>query len=91
MFPQNLCDPALVSVQYCDIQVFRRDLFPLWLAGCLCLAVAVRGSGSELRFSQSLKPEDRTAAGLAKLSSDEVAVIDALVRRDTSARAGSPR
>jgi hypothetical protein len=57
----------------------------VWL---LALA-ALHADPVDLRFSQTLTAEDRAAAGLSKLSSDEVAVIDALVRRDTSARAGS--
>jgi hypothetical protein len=41
----------------------------------------------DLRFSATLSVADRAAAGLAKLSSDQVAVIDALVRRDSATRA----
>ncbi len=59
------------------------------LAACLLLGVIVRAESNDVRFSQSLKSEERTASGLTRLTSDEVAVIDALVRRDTSARAGS--
>ncbi len=36
------------------------------------------------RFSVSLNPTDRAAAGLGKLTSDQIAVIDALARRDTA-------
>lgn len=42
------------------------------------------------RFSSTLKAEDKTAAGLDKLSSDQVAVLDALVRRDTATRGSTP-
>jgi len=48
-----------------------------------------RAAAEELRFSVTLGAADRTASGLAKLSSDQVAVIDALVRRDTAARGGT--
>ena len=64
---------------------------PAWI---LLLVVAVTfvtgasgsAASSGIRFSQSLNAADRTASGLDRLTSDEVAVIDALVRRDTSAR-----
>jgi hypothetical protein len=56
----------------------------LWFAGCLLLAAAVHADVNDLRFSVSLKPEERTAIGLARLTSDEAAVLDALVRRDTT-------
>ena len=58
------------------------------VAWLLLLTAAVAQTG-ELRFSQSLKAEDRAEAGLTRLSSDEIAVIDALVRRDTGTRAGT--
>lgn len=58
------------------------------LAWLLVLSAAVAQTG-DVRFSQTLSAEDRTAAGLPRLSSDEVAVIDALVRRDTGTRAGT--
>jgi hypothetical protein len=54
------------------------------------LALAATGlHANDVRFSHSLSAEDRSAAGLPRLSSDEVAVIDALVRRDTATR-GAP-
>ena len=56
----------------------------LWLAGCLLLAAMARAEVNELRFTVSLKPEERMAIGLARLTSDEAAVLDALVRRDTT-------
>ena len=58
------------------------------VAWLLVLSAAVAQTG-DVRFSQTLSAEDRTAAGLPRLSSDEVAVIDALVRRDTGTRAGT--
>jgi len=61
----------------------------LGIALSLLFAVAVQAASSDGRFSQALNTEDLTAAGLKQLTSDEVAVIDALVRRDTAARAGS--
>ena len=64
------------------------------LAVCL-LAIGLFGYGhawaasGDVRFSNTLNAEEREASGLKGLTSDEVAVIDALVRRDTTARAGS--
>jgi len=55
----------------------------------LFLLTAAVAQTSEIRFSQSLTADDRAAAGLTRLTSDEVAVIDALVRRDTGTRAGT--
>jgi hypothetical protein len=60
-----------------------------WLAVWLLAMSTVWAAQSDVRFSNTLNAEERAASGLARLSSDEVAVIDALVRRDTSARAGS--
>ena len=59
------------------------------LVAWLWALTVVGAQASDVRFSQALKAEERTAAGLARLSSDEVAVIDALVRRDTATRAGT--
>jgi hypothetical protein len=64
------------------------------LAVCL-LAIGLLGWGrvwaaaGDVRFSNTLNADERDASGLTRLTSDEVAVIDALVRRDTTARAGS--
>jgi hypothetical protein len=59
-----------------------RLAFGAWLAFAATLFAADSG-----RFSQAVKPEERTPAGLHRLDSDQVAVLDALVRRDTAARA----
>ncbi len=45
---------------------------------------AALGAPSDLRFSVALDAAGRAAAGLARLNSDQVAVIDALVRRDSA-------
>ena len=50
---------------------------------------ASRAVASDLRFSHAITGAERTASGLTKLTSDQVAVIDAFVRRDTTAR-GAP-
>ena len=52
----------------------------------LALFVGTHAHAQDLRFSATLRAAERTAAGLAKLTSDQVAVIDALVRRDTVGR-----
>lgn len=56
------------------------------------MVVANARAQDELRFSTSLGAEERAAAGLTRLDADRVAVIDALVRRDSSrpAVAGAP-
>lgn len=46
---------------------------------CSLVAVALFAADSA-RFSQSITPEQRTTAGLDRLSSDQVAALDALVR-----------
>ncbi|MBL9188934.1 MAG: hypothetical protein JNK23_15735 [Opitutaceae bacterium] len=66
----------------------------MFLACALLLAAAGlapsgQAAGDDGRFSSSLNATDRAAAGLPKLTSDQIAVIDALVRRDTSRVAGS--
>jgi hypothetical protein len=64
---------------------------PAWillLAAALTFVTGASGSAPAggVRFSQSLSAADRAASGLDRLTSDEVAVIDALVRRDNPAR-----
>jgi hypothetical protein len=56
------------------------------LTGLLLAGAAHAAEAPEVRFSQTLPAADAAASGLPRLSSDEVAVIDALVRRDTAAR-----
>jgi hypothetical protein len=50
---------------------------------------AVSAAASDLRFSVALEPAERSACGLTRLSSDQVAVLDALVRRDMGMRASA--
>lgn len=57
---------------------------------CLLAALAALHSGvsagePEGRFSKTLAPAELSAAGLGQLSSDQLAVLDALVRRDLAA------
>lgn len=60
---------------------------------CLCAlwlgSVAPAAAQDPSRFSQTLSAAERADCALTKLSSDQVAVIDALVRRDTAARSGA--
>jgi len=58
----------------------------LLFAAALALFAPERGAAADLRFSTLLSAEERQTGGLTKLTSDQVAVIDALVRRDTAAR-----
>jgi hypothetical protein len=57
-----------------------------WIGFGLLLLGALHANQADVRFSQTLNAEDRSAGGFARLSSDEIAVIDALVRRDTLGR-----
>lgn len=66
-----------------------KHAFASCVAIWLVLFATLRAAESDVRFSQTLDAADRAASGLVRLSSDEVAVIDALVRRDTTARAGA--
>jgi hypothetical protein len=66
------------------IKAWSRFAALLLLAGLFA-----RGAADDLRFSVSLEQPERAACGLTRLTSDQVAVLDALVRRDmtTLARA----
>jgi len=52
----------------------------MFALGGLVIAVAAAGRAQEARFSQKLTATERTAMGLEKLSSDQLAVLDALIR-----------
>ena len=54
----------------------------LGIAATLLLCGAAHALAQDLRFSATLNTSERSTAGLGKLTSDQVAVIDALVRRD---------
>lgn len=63
-------------------------LFRPWVAACVCL-FAVCGTAlaaDDARFSGMINSEEKSAAGIAKLTSDQVAILDALYRRDTAKR-----
>jgi hypothetical protein len=74
-----------------------RHVFPrmkLWatlLAAGLIAAVPVTGRAADARFSQTLTAGEFTDAGLKRLSSDQVAVLDALVRRDLANQSATSR
>ncbi|MSU50490.1 MAG: hypothetical protein EXS37_15625 [Opitutus sp.] len=70
----------------CQLTHFRFAPF-LLLAAALLIEVA--RAAEDLRFSVLLNVADRNVSGLTKLTSDQVAVVDALVRRDTATRAGT--
>lgn len=64
----------------------------LLLATGLPVILTAAGFAAEVaRFSQALATAERTAVGLPSLSSDHVAVLDALVRRDAAAQAAPRR
>jgi hypothetical protein len=59
---------------------------PLAIVLALACATLAFADGDDVRFSQSLTPPERTAAGIARLNSDQLGALDALVRRDAGAR-----
>lgn len=67
---------------------------PLFLALALGLAAATTAAAADTRFSQTLAIAERAEIGFNRLSSDQVASLDALVRRDfanqTSTRRTDP-
>jgi hypothetical protein len=50
------------------------------LIGCVWTAAMLAARGAEENFTKAVRAEDFSAAGLAKLSPDELARLDALVR-----------
>jgi hypothetical protein len=54
----------------------------IFVLGWVIAAAVVAGRTQDLRLSQRLTSPERTEAGLEKLSSDQLAVLDALIRRD---------
>lgn len=57
---------------------------PKWVG--LLVLTSLSLAAMDVRFSQTLSGADRTASGLDRLNSDQLAVLDALVRRDLTAR-----
>jgi hypothetical protein len=59
-------------------------------AACVALAGAFAAepppTPTPARFSQALGAGERTSTGLARLNSDQIGALDALVRRDTTTR-----
>jgi hypothetical protein len=52
-------------------------------AAVFSLLLAARAAAQDVRFSQTLSAADRSTCGITRLTSDQLAVLDALVRRDT--------
>lgn len=50
--------------------------------GALMVAAAAVGWAQDARFSQRLTPVEQAETGLTRLSSDQLAILDALVRHD---------
>lgn len=67
------------------------------LLACACLVAAtfatpsLRALDAPLRISQSVTPTERAAIGLDRFSSDQIAVLDALYRRDLIAQSAPRR
>ena len=57
-------------------------LWKILAAGWLICAVAIMGRAQEGRFSHTLTGTELTETGIAKLPPDQLAVLDALIRRD---------
>ncbi|MES2693972.1 MAG: hypothetical protein V4773_10900 [Verrucomicrobiota bacterium] len=65
-----------------------------WLAALLLVLMGLWSGAmaqtNDSRFSDTLSKEDKAASGIARLTSDQLAVLDALFRRDTAARGATP-
>jgi hypothetical protein len=57
------------------------------LAFCSCLLASITASfaSDDVRLSRTLIPSEYAESGLKQLTSDQIAILDALVRRDTAA------
>lgn len=79
----NYLELALKSVSL-TMQLVQRPMkyLRLIVLGWLALAASVASQGQDLRFSQKLSAAEQSQAGLERLSSDQLAVLDALVRQD---------
>jgi hypothetical protein len=62
---------------------------PLHLAFALALASVTVAFAADTRFSQTLAISERAEIGFNRLSSDQVAALDALVRRDLAAQSAA--
>ena len=81
------------NIRASSLTVFQPPpMLKRWLIVLVVAALGVPASAAtdDTRFSQSLSTAERTEVGLEKLSSDNLGVLDALVRRDTVAQ-GSTR
>ena len=73
-------------------QLFRvMKPWVMLLAVGLTTVIPANGEAGSARFSQLLPAADRTAAGIDRLSSDQLGALDALVRRDTAAQGATRR
>ena len=61
-----------------------------WLVACGLVMAAAIAAENDTRFSMTLTAPEQTESGVARLTSDQVAVLDALVRRDTATRGSTP-
>lgn len=80
----EVCVSLPVPVRrHCPIVSGRFLALLFALVGLAASPVVANDTG---RFTRSLTPAERAESGVDKLSSDEAAVLDALVRRDTASR-----
>ncbi len=61
----------------------------LRLLAFLAAAWSVAAAEADVRFSLTLSAPEKAEAGFGRLNSDQIAVIDALVRRDTARQAAA--
>ncbi len=57
----------------------------LALGSCLTALVTISLAAEDVRLSKTLAPAEISNAGLQRLTSDQIAILDALVRRDIAA------
>jgi hypothetical protein len=62
---------------------YLRTLFAL--GSCVTFLMTIAASAEDVRLSQTLAPAEVANAGLQRLTSDQIAILDALVRRDMAA------
>lgn len=67
-----------------------KTTWAFWIAVALALVSGATAAEDDPRFSLTLTTADRAATGVARFTSDQLAVLDALVRRDTATRASTP-
>jgi len=70
-----------------DIRRVDTKLWRIIFCSWLMTVIAIMSRAQDERYSQRLTAADRMEAGLGKLSADQLAVLDALIRRDEKSSA----